>query len=53
LNEAFSEKLALKSGNNTDKTKKLINCIQHQKSKAFHSEADLLELNKLIEDFRI
>ena len=53
LSEAFTEKLALKSGNTHEKTKKLIRTINHQKSKAFHSEADLLELNKLIEDFRL
>ena len=53
LSETFTEKLALKSGNNLERTKKLIRTINHQKSKAFHSEADLLELNKLLEDFRL
>lgn len=53
LDAAFTEKLALKSGNNIDKTNKLIRRINHQKSKAFHNEADLLEINKLIEDFRL
>lgn len=53
LTVEFSEKLALKSGNSLDKTNKLIKTINHQKSKAFHSEADLLELNKSIEEFRI
>ncbi len=53
LSEGFAEKLALKSGNNINKTTKLIQIIKHQKSKAFHSEADLLTLNKLIEDFRL
>ncbi len=52
LDEAFAEKLALKSGNNAEKTKKLIRSINHLKAKAMHSEADLLELNKLLEDFR-
>ena len=52
LDETFAEKLAMKSGNNTDKTKKLIRTINHFKAKAMHSEADLLELNKLLEEFR-
>ena len=53
LNGEFIEKLALKSGNNQDKTQKLIKLINHLKSKAVHSEADLIELNKQIEGFNI
>lgn len=52
LDAQFIEKLALKSGNSLETTKKLIENIKHQKSKAFHSEADLIELNKLMEAFR-
>ncbi len=53
LSAGFTEKLALKSGNNIDKTTKLIQIIKHQKSKAFHNETDLVTLNKLMEDFRL
>ena len=51
LNAEFIEKLALKSGNNVNKTEKLINLINHLKAKAMHTEADLIELNKQIEAF--
>lgn len=48
----FIKKLALKSGNSFEKTEKLMRLIVHLKEKSVHSEADLLELNKKIEEFR-
>ena len=51
--EDFIKKLALKSGNTFEKTQKLMHLIKHLKEKSVHSEADLLELNKQIEAFRL
>lgn len=53
ISEDFIKILALKSGNPTEKTAKLMNLIKHLKEKTVHGEADLLELNKQIEAFRL
>ncbi|MEH6763306.1 MAG: DUF4350 domain-containing protein [Aequorivita antarctica] len=53
ITEDFIKKLALKSGNTFEKTQKLVHLIKHLKEKSVHSEADLLELNKQIEAFRL
>jgi len=53
ISEDFIKKLALKSGNTLEKTQKLMHLIKHLKEKSVHSEADLLELNKQIEAFRL
>ncbi|SRX75820.1 DUF4350 domain-containing protein [Aequorivita antarctica] len=53
ITEDFIKKLALKSGNTFEKTQKLMHLIKHLKEKSVHSEADLLELNKQIEAFRL
>ncbi|NNL83228.1 MAG: DUF4350 domain-containing protein [Winogradskyella sp.] len=52
LNQEFVNKLALKSGNSTEDTLKLIDFIALLKSKKQHSEKDLIELNKKIEHFK-
>ena len=53
LDEEFITKLAHKSGNDHTKTKKLIDYINHLKGKSLHNEADLIELNKKTQDFKI
>lgn len=53
ITEDFIKKLALKSGNTFEKTQKLMHLTKHLKEKSVHSEADLLELNKQIEAFRL
>ena len=53
ITEDFIKKLALKSGNTLEKSKKLMHLIKHLKEKSVHSEADLLELNNQIEAFRL
>lgn len=53
LDQAFIEKLALKSGNNLQKTQKLIEYINHLKAKSVHTEADLISLNKITQDFKL
>lgn len=53
ITEDFIKKLALKSGNTFEKSEKLMHLIKHLKEKSVHSEADLLELNKQIEAFRL
>ncbi len=53
ITEDFIKKLALKSGNTYEKSQKLMHIIKHLKEKSVHSEADLLELNKQIEAFRL
>jgi len=53
ISEDFIKKLASKSGNTFEKTQKLMHFIKHLKEKSVHSEADLLELNKQIEAFRL
>jgi hypothetical protein len=53
LDRAFIEKLAMKSGNNLQKTQKLIEYINHLKGKSVHNEADLISLNKITQDFKL
>lgn len=53
LDEEFCKKLALKSNTNLEETTKLINTIRMLKSKSFHSEQDLIQLNKLVEEFTL
>ena len=53
LDEEFITKLAHKTGNDLDKTKKLIDYINHLRGKSLHNEADLIELNKKTQDFKI
>ena len=53
LDEEFAEKLSLKSGNNLQKTQKLIRFINHLKGKSVHTEADLISLNKITQDFKL
>ncbi|MGJ8667213.1 MAG: DUF4350 domain-containing protein [Patiriisocius sp.] len=52
LSEKFINKLALKSGNTIDETRKVIDTIKVLKGKSFHTEQDLIALNKLIENFK-
>lgn len=51
LDDKFIKNLSLKSGKNETDIKKLVNKIAYLKSKSNCNEADLLELNKAIEDF--
>lgn len=51
LSENFISKLAAKSTNKKEDTKALIDYIVYLKSKSTHTEADLIQLNKLIETF--
>ncbi len=53
ITEDFIKKLSLKSGNTLERTQKLMHLIIHLKEKSVHSEAELLELNKQIEAFRL
>lgn len=53
LSEDFITKLAVKSSNNEDETRKLITFIKHLKGKSVHSEQDLIALNKKIDNFRL
>ena len=53
LDEEFAEKLSLKSCNNLQKTQKLIRFINHLKGKSVHTEADLISLNKITQDFKL
>lgn len=53
ISEEFIKKVALKSGNTVENTKKLMLLINHLKEKSIHSETDLLQLNKEIEAFRL
>ena len=51
LNDQFIKNLALKTGNDKLKVKKLIDLIIHLRSKTICDEGDLLRLNKAIEEF--
>ncbi len=51
LDDTFVKHLALKSGKDRGRTKKLINLIVHLKAKQLCNEDDLIRLNKTIEDF--
>ena len=53
ITDDFIIKLALKSGNSEDDTGDLMHFIKHLKEKSVHSEADLLNLNKKLEGFRL
>ncbi len=51
LGPVFVEKLAIKSGNSKEDTKVLVEYIIYLKSKNNHTETELIELNKKIEQF--
>ncbi len=51
FNERFIQNLTVKSGNPLSETKSLIDYITYLKSKTSHSEKELVELNKKIEQF--
>lgn len=53
ISDDFIKKLALKSGNTEEDTRRLMNLIKHLKEKSVHSEDDLLHLNKKLEAFRM
>src|SRR5690554_34060 len=53
ISEDFITKLAVKSSNTENDTRKLLKLIKHLKDKSTHTEEDLLNLNKKIEAFRI
>ena len=47
----FIDKLATKSNNSKEKTKALVDYLVFLKSKAYHTEQELIELNKKLEHF--
>jgi hypothetical protein len=51
LNPIFIEKLAIKSGNTKEDSKALVDYLVYLKSKNKHTEEELIELNKKIEQF--
>ncbi len=51
LDDDFCNKLALKSTNTIETTKNLIDTIKKLKSRSLHTEKDLIEFNKLLEEF--
>jgi hypothetical protein len=51
LGPVFIEKLAIKSGNSKDDSKILVDYLVYLKSKSSHTEDELIELNKKIEQF--
>lgn len=51
LDNEFCKKLAQKSTHSLEETTIVINTIKKLKGKSFHSEQDLIELNKLLEKF--
>ncbi|WP_370000016.1 DUF4350 domain-containing protein [Winogradskyella sp.] len=51
LNQSFIEKLAVKSSNTKEDAKALVDYLVFLKSKAQHTEQELIELNKKIEHF--
>ncbi|MEP2937226.1 MAG: DUF4350 domain-containing protein [Gilvibacter sp.] len=53
LDANFIKRLSLKSGNNIEDTKNLIDLINSLRSKPLHSEEDLIRLNKLLQNFTI
>jgi len=53
LSQDFIKNLASKSGNTEEKTSELIEYIIHLKGKSIHSEEDLIELNRKIEEFNL
>jgi hypothetical protein len=53
FSERFIQKLSVKSFNSLQDTKTLIDFITYLKSKPIHTEKELIELNKKIEEFLI
>lgn len=53
LDATFIKNLTLKSGHKLEDTQKLIHTINTLKEKSFHTEKDLIYLNKLIEAFTL
>jgi hypothetical protein len=53
LDASFIKNLAIKSGHSLEDTQKLIDTIKTIKEKSFHTEKDLIYLNKLIEAFTL
>lgn len=51
LNPVFIEKLAIKSGNTKEEARVLVDYLVYLKSKNTHTEEELIELNKKIEQF--
>lgn len=51
FSERFIQKLAVKSSNTLQDTKALIDFITYLKSKSYHTEKELIELNNKIEEF--
>ncbi|WP_299523124.1 DUF4350 domain-containing protein [Winogradskyella sp.] len=51
LDQSFIEKLSIKSTNTKEDTKALVDYLVFLKSKKYHSEQELIELNKKIEYF--
>ena len=51
LNNTFIEKLALKSTNTKEESKAMVDYLIYLKSKTYHTEDELIELNKKIETF--
>lgn len=51
LNTVFIERLALKSTNTKEDAKAIVDYLLFLKSKKFHTETELIELNKKIEKF--
>lgn len=49
----FIQRLALKTNHTVEQTEKLIQFIDHLKSKSVHTEQDLIALNKKMEAFKI
>ncbi len=53
LDKKFIDRLAVKTNHSIDETAIFIGYINDLKSKAFHTEGDLVELNKKIEEFTL
>jgi hypothetical protein len=51
LDDKFCDKLSQKSANTFEITQNLINTIKTLKSKSIHTEKDLINFNKLLEEF--
>jgi len=51
LNQNFIEKLSVKSANTKDDTRALVDYLVYLKSKSYHTEQELIKLNKKIEHF--
>ncbi|NRD20464.1 DUF4350 domain-containing protein [Winogradskyella eckloniae] len=52
FNTTFIDKLAAKSSNSKEDTKALVDYLVFLKSKTYHTEQELIELNKKIEHFK-